>query len=80
MEINLHGLSAGWRPSNTEYLVTACRDLEETENSQYTRVLELEYIQVLETCAERIESSNLSSGIRGVIMDLLDKLLLTRFS
>ena len=56
------------------------QNLEKTENSQYTRVLELEYIQVLETWAERIESSNLSSGIRGVIMDLLDKLLLTRFS
>ena len=49
-----------------------------TENSQYARVLELEYIQVLETWAERIESSNLSSGIRGVIMDLLDKLPLTQ--
>ena len=41
-------------------------------------MLELGYIQVLETWAERIESSNLSSGIWGVIMDLLDKLPLTQ--
>ena len=41
-------------------------------------MLELGYIQVLETWAERIESSNLSSGIRGVIMGLLDKLPLTQ--